>query len=258
MNNIVEQSLLDEIKRLKEEPLNVAMLELKCLREELNKANLKIKSLEEELKETVDMYTETIETLKTEITKISEFTKLQPSNKASYIGVLINNKYYHTEDYIAFKKTYRSNILEFLIANIIRKPECIVNMPNKIKAIHKKFLEDGKLVSRYSQENIAKIFKTDASKISREIKLLEEEGWLKRVLLPCPSNIRLKETYYILGTTTKLGNKSSESLYFDIKCEQMVAVAYEAKVAKNRQTLMDNYSIDTEPIYGKESVIDYD
>lgn len=38
----------------------------------------------------------------------------------------------------------------------------------------------------------------------------------------------------------------------------MVAVAYEAKVAKNRQTLMDNYSIDTEPIYGKESVIDYD
>ena len=233
MTNATEQALLDEIKRLKEDPLNVAMLEIKILREELKKAYSEIDALKEELKDTVDMYTETIETLKVEITKLNEFTKIQPTSKASYIGVLINNKYYHNEAYITFKKTYRSNILEFLIANIIRKPECMINMPTKIKAIHKKFIDEGKLVSRYSQENIAKIFKTDASKISKEIKTLEDEGWLKRIILPCTSNSRLKETYYLLGNTTKLGNKSAESLYFDNICEQMVTKAYEEKLLKN-------------------------
>lgn len=241
MTNIVEQSLLDEIKRLKEEPLNVAMMELKEVRDELAIAKEEIERLKLELSETIDMYTETINTIKSEITEINNLNKTSiQSNKASYIGVLINNAYYHNADYISFKKTYRSNILEFLIANIIRKPECIGNMPVKIKAIHKKFIAEGKLVSRYSQENIAKIFKTDSSKISREIKLLEEEGWLKRVLLPCPSNLRLKETYYILGTSTKINNKITETLYFDVKCNKMIDDAHEVKLLMNKKILEEN------------------
>jgi DNA-binding MarR family transcriptional regulator len=245
MNNIVEQSLLDEIKRLKEEPLNIAMIELKGVRDELDAAKEEIERLKLELTETIDMYTETINTLKTEITEITKSNKNSiPTSKASFVGVLINNAYYHNEEYITFKKTYRSNILEFLIANIIRKPECIGNMPIKIKEIHKKFLSDGKLVSRYSQENIAKIFKTDSSKISKEIKQLEDEGWLKRVLLPCPSNLRLKETYYVLGTTTKTNNKLSETLYFDTKCNEMLDKAHELKLIKNKEIMEEVYGAD--------------
>lgn len=244
MNNIVEQSLLDEIKRLKEEPLNIAMMELKGVRDELNIAKEEIERLKSELTETIDMYINTINTLKTEITEITKSNQNNtPTSKASFIGVLINNSYYHNEEYITFKKTYRSNILEFLIANIIRKPECIGNMPVKIKEIHKKFLADGKLVSRYSQENIAKIFKTDSSKISKEVKQLEEEGWLKRVLLPCPSNLRLKETYYVLGTTSKTNNKINETLYFDIKCNEMLDKAHELKLIENTKIMEELYGV---------------
>lgn len=125
--------------------------------------------------------------------------------------IRIDHSYYKIPEFIDFSKAVKSTVYFFLVSAVIRGE-------NKIKQnnyIYDTFYVNGKLVSRYSQSNMANYLKTSQSRISMYIKELEKDGLVRTIYRYIGKKRFL---YYQLGTWTGSIGKNSyeETLWFDI------------------------------------------
>ena len=92
------------------------------------------------------------------------------------------NRFYRTKEYLKFKIATKSVVYEFLRAAIIRESFSVklpVHGGNGGSRIYRDFFKNGKLVSSYSQKNIAECFGFSQQAISRHIKALVKDGFIK-------------------------------------------------------------------------------
>lgn len=124
--------------------------------------------------------------------------------------IRIKNSYYRLPEFIDFIKTMKSTVYFFLVSAVIRKG----NKVQKNNYIYEECYLDGKLVSRYSQKNMAKYLKTSQSRISICIKELEKDGFIKTIYRYVGKR---KIVYYQVGIWKGSIGKSSytEVLWFD-------------------------------------------
>jgi len=137
--------------------------------------------------------------------------------------VAINCDYYRTPEFIKFSKTIKSRILEFVIAHVVR------GGGKGRKYIYDNYYMKGKLVSRFSQDDIAEYFSTQQSHISTYLSQLEEMKLIRK-LERYIGNTRL--LYYEVGRWTgELDDKDTykEKLYFNVCFDAMAQAAKELR-----------------------------
>ena len=124
--------------------------------------------------------------------------------------IRIDNNYYKIPEFIDFSKAIKSTVYFFLVSSVIRGE----NKAQKNNYIYNSFYVNGKLVSRYSQKNMAKYLKTSQPRISMYIKELEKDGLIKTIHRYIGEKGFL---YYQLGTWIGSIGKNSyeETFWFD-------------------------------------------
>ena len=140
--------------------------------------------------------------------------------------VAIENSYYRTPEFIKFSKKNISRILEFVIAHVVR------GGGRGRKYIYDNYYMKGKLVSRFSQDDMAEYFNTQQSHISTYLSQLEDMKLIRK-LERFIGNTRL--LYYEVGRWTgELDNKDTykEKLYFNVFFDALAKAAKELRQMK--------------------------
>jgi len=123
--------------------------------------------------------------------------------------------YYDLNGFNRFLATREGAITQFLIRHIIREPHKIIKMNEDMRKDFIGFVDDGKLVARYSQEKLAEIYGVTQSVISRNLKKLNEYGFIK-IIRKRVGKHKEMICYYQLGTfTSDDKGKKIDELYFD-------------------------------------------
>lgn len=124
--------------------------------------------------------------------------------------IRIDNGYYKIPEFIEFSKAVKSTVYFFLVSAVIRKK----NKLQKNNYIHDNYYLKGKLVSRYSQKNMAIYLKTSQPRLSIYIKELEQDGLVKTLYRFVDGK---RVLYYQVGTWKGSINKNNyfETFWFD-------------------------------------------
>jgi DNA-binding transcriptional ArsR family regulator len=127
----------------------------------------------------------------------------------------IDFDYYELDGFNRFMATREASILLFLIRHILRNPEQIKAINADMRKDFIKFVDEGKLVARYPQERLAEIYDVTQSSISRNLKKLNEYGFIKIIRKRIGKHKEMV-CYYELGTfTSDDKDKKTDELYFD-------------------------------------------
>ncbi len=139
--------------------------------------------------------------------------------------IRIEHEYYRTPEFIDYANKKKRLVYEFILQSVIRDSTEAKDFRYGGHYIYKNFFLAGKLVGRYSQDNIAKYLNTQQSHISTYIKELEKDGLIK-ILKPFPS-----VCYYQVGIWEGELNSNTykEILWFDVIFTAL------AKVAKDKR-----------------------
>lgn len=131
-----------------------------------------------------------------------------------YAFMKMYNKFFRTKEFMAFMRRAKSSTYYFLRASIIRESERIRNsIGHGAHASYKKFFLNGMLVGRYSIADIAEYSGTDKKAIRRDIKELEEAGFIKVLKIVTKTGVIIN--YYQLGTWEgKWGHDSYKEHYY--------------------------------------------
>jgi len=166
--------------------------------------------------------------------------------------VAINCDYYRTPEFIKFSKTIKSRVLEFVIAHAVR------GGGKGRKYIFDNYYMKGKLVSRFSQEDMAEYFGTNQGNISRYLSQLEEMKLIRKISRYVH---KTKLLYYEVGRWSgELDNKETykEKLYFDVIFDALSQAAKELrKMQKGDYTIkeLEKYIRELDPVdmwYGED------
>lgn len=147
----------------------------------------------------------------------------------------INHDYYKTPEFAEFAKRGRKRlVLEFLWKSIIRESEAVKDRKHGAHYIYKEHFLKGRLVSRYSQENLGNCLGIDQSNVSKDIKDLEKEGLLKII----KTNAKVGTiNYYQLGFWTGTWDTPSykEFIFFNTVFEHYVGLHKKRKKEKDEK-----------------------
>lgn len=129
--------------------------------------------------------------------------------------IRIQNEFFRTPEYIKFRKNRKSLVYEFLVAAIIRGSETVKFYAHGGHYIYKQHFLKNQLVSRYSQEKLAKYLKTSQGRISKYLKDLEKDGFIR--IIERPINAKGIILYYQFGTWEGEYGKDSykETIWLD-------------------------------------------
>jgi len=151
----------------------------------------------------------------------------------SKIKVVADADYFKVNSYLSFDRTTEASILRFLISYIIRNPEKIVSMNEDMRKDFIKFVDEGKLVSRFPQKTIGEKYKLSQSSISKYLKKLETYGFIK-IIRKRFGKYKEMVCYYQLGTfTIDDEGITKETLFFDKFWEKQVKESKEIKAKYN-------------------------
>lgn len=149
--------------------------------------------------------------------------------------IRINHSYYTTSEFAEFAKRGRKRLIfEFLLKSIIRESEAVKDRRHGAHYIYKEHFLKGRLVSRYSQDNLEKCIGIDQSNISKDVRKLEKEGLLRIIKRKTKVGII---NYYQLGFWTGTLNTPShkEILFFDTVFEHYVGLHKRRKREKEKE-----------------------
>jgi predicted transcriptional regulator len=133
-----------------------------------------------------------------------------------YTFMKIYNKFCRTKEYLSFMRKSKSATYYFLRAAIIRESGMVKdNFLHPAHVKYRKYFLNGQLVSRYSVKDIAEYNGTSKAAISREIKELENDGFIKVIRINVNKNRTIN--YYQIGTWNGTWGHASynESYYLD-------------------------------------------
>ena len=144
----------------------------------------------------------------------------------SYIS--LNHDYFRTPEFMKFLATTKGRCFLFILAAVIRKSNMSNSKISGANYIYNEHFLRGELVGRYKQTDIAEFVNSSQANVSRYLKELEEEGFIKRI--DRYNNVG-KILYYQVGIWEgKLDTKSyKETLWFD-----EIFTAF-AKIAKHKR-----------------------
>lgn len=147
----------------------------------------------------------------------------------------INHSYYTTPEFAEYAKRGRKRLVfEFLWKSIIRESEAVKDRKHGAHYIYKEYFLKGRLVSRYSQENLGKCLGIDQSNVSKDIKDLEKEGLLQII----KKNAAVGTiNYYQLGFWTGTWDTTSykEFIFFNTVFEHYVELHKKRKKEKDKK-----------------------
>jgi len=147
----------------------------------------------------------------------------------------INHDYYATPEFAEYAKRGRKRlVLEFLWKSIIRESEPVKDRKHGAHYIYKEHFLKGRLVSRYSQENLGKCLGIDQGNVSKDIKDLAEEGLLQIIKI----NAKVGTiNYYQLGFWTGTLNTTSykEFIFFNTVFEHYVGLQKKREKEKDKK-----------------------
>lgn len=151
----------------------------------------------------------------------------------------IDFDYYRTPEFIKFSKLARSTVLFFLISAVVRDSEEVRHPSHGGHWTYKNHFLKGRLVGRYSQKNIAKYLETSQQSVSKELKKLEEEGFIRKIEVITNN---CKVLYYQVGTWSgELGGATyKENLFFD-----MIFRGYAEAAKAKREDERNDFDIST-------------
>jgi DNA-binding HxlR family transcriptional regulator len=109
----------------------------------------------------------------------------------------IKNEFFRVPEFIDFYKKRKSLVYFFLRAAIIRKSKFVEQSFHPAFYTYREHFLKKQLVSRYSQKNMELYLGTSQSAISRYLKELEEDGFIKKIVRPTR---KTKILYYQFGT----------------------------------------------------------
>lgn len=148
--------------------------------------------------------------------------------------IRIKNEYFRTPEFIDFFKQIKATVYYFLEASIIRGSEEVKNIHHGAHYIYKKHFLKGQLVGRYSQKKMEEYLGTSQGAISRYLKKLEQEGFIKKIVRPTQKGNIL---YYQFGTCEgKYGEKTyKETIWLDEHFTKIYEDTKEAKAENGRK-----------------------
>ena len=126
----------------------------------------------------------------------------------------IRNGFFRTPEFIEFAKRRKFLVYYFLETSIVRGSEEVKNIHHGAHYIYKKFFCKNQLGSRYSQEKMGEYLGTSQSRISKNLKELEQDGFIKKIIRPIQKGNIL---YYQFGTWVgEYGEKNyKETIWLD-------------------------------------------
>lgn len=135
-------------------------------------------------------------------------------NNGDYTFMKIYNKFCRTKEFLQFLRKARCSTYYLLRASIIRESKLVKdNVKHGAHASYINHFLNGLLVGRYSVAKMAKYNGTDNKAIMRDLKALEEDGFIKIIQVTTRSGVIIN--YYQLGSWTgKWGNDSYKERYF--------------------------------------------
>jgi DNA-binding HxlR family transcriptional regulator len=149
-----------------------------------------------------------------------------------------------TPEYIDFFKRRKALVYYFLEASIIRGSDEVKNIDHGAHYIYKEHFLKGQLVGRYSQEKIGEFLGTSQSRVSKSLKELENDGFIKRIIR---TTHKTNILYYQFGTWEGEYGKDTykEIIWLDEFFVKKYRDAKKSKVEKNKResaiALMDFY-----------------
>lgn len=147
------------------------------------------------------------------------------------------NEFYRNPKFIEFRKSIKSMVYEFLQAAIIRGSKEVRNPMHGAFYIYKQHFLKGQLVSRYSQKKMAEYLKTSQSAISRYLKDLEEEGFIKKFTKKTQYGIAC---YYQMGTWEgEYGKKSYKEIIWHNSIFSLAVLIQQKSELKAKAKLAD-------------------
>ncbi len=158
--------------------------------------------------------------------------------------IRIQNEFFRTPEFIDFFKQRKSAVYYFLLTAIIRGSEMVKNRYHGAHYIYQQHFLKGQLVSRYSQEKMAKYLKTSQGRISKYVKELANDGFIK--IIERPTNAKGSILYYQLGTWEGEYGKDSykETIWLD---EYFLEKYHENKEAKHTKEMDQVFTDMMEP-----------
>ena len=149
--------------------------------------------------------------------------------------IRIEHSYYTTPEFAEYAKRGRKRLIfEFLWKSIIRESEAVKDRKHGAHYIYKEYFLKGRLVSRYSQENLGKCLGIDQSNVSKDIKDLEKEGLLQIIKESTKVGII---NYYQLGSWTGTRNTPSykEFIFFNTVFQHYVGLHKKREKEKDKE-----------------------
>ena len=120
------------------------------------------------------------------------------NNDGDQAFMKIYNRFCRTNEYLTFLRSPEASVYYFLRSAIIRESDLFKNnIAHKAHVTYRTYFLKGDLVSRYSIKNIAEYNGTSQSAIMDNLKILEEDGFIK--IIQVSNDKGTKFNYYKLG-----------------------------------------------------------
>jgi len=138
--------------------------------------------------------------------------------------IRIDYDYYLLPEFIAYAKSNRRLVNEFIIRSVIRESKEVKEFGHGGHYIYKQHFLKGTLVGRYPQSKIAEYLETSQPYVSAAVKKLVEENLIEIIKRPVSNEFGFGEiNYYKAGYWTGAWGEETykERLFFDIKFENL-------------------------------------
>lgn len=168
--------------------------------------------------------------------------------------IRIQNEFFRTPEFIGFFKQRKSDVYYFLAAAIIRGSKEVKNYGHGANYIYQKHFLQGQLVSRYSQEKMAEYLGTSQSRISKYVKELAKDGFIK--IIERPTAAKGTILYYQFGTWEGEYGKDTykETIWLD---EYFSKKYHENKEIKHKKTMDQVFTDMMEPYSDLDEFLDF-
>jgi hypothetical protein len=152
----------------------------------------------------------------------------------------IRHDFYRTPEYIEFVKSRKYLVYYFLLTSVIRESKETKMHYHHAHYIYRKHFLKGELVSRYSQSKLAVYLKTSQSRISKYVHELENDGFMKKIVVSTPIGNIL---YYQFGTWEgKYGTDTyKETIWAHEYFSKCYEAHQEAKVEKKQNEAYEHF-----------------
>ena len=152
----------------------------------------------------------------------------------------ICNNFFRTPEYIEFMKRRKSLVFYFLLSSVIRESKETKLHYHYAHYIYRKHFLKQELVSRYSQIKLGEFLQTSQSRISKNLKELESDGFIRKIVVTTPkANI----LYYQFGTWE--GKYGTDTYKETIWAHEYFSKCYEehleAKVEKRQNEIYEYF-----------------